>query len=733
MKRLFYLCTLLILAGCTDMSVNDIYEGANEEFQAFIEDNSSRTYIDGQIRMRWTAEDRVTLFRKSTYNREYMFTGKTGANSGGFRQVSTDDDFWFGYDVKANYAIYPHSADTELDETELYITYNMPSEQTYVENSFGLGANVMVAVADDAQLMFKNVGSCLRVRLYGENVSVSSITLTSKGGEAIAGEAKITPTMGGNPTCEMIGNGQSIRLVCPAPVTISSDAENPTDFWIVVPPVTFSKGFSVTVENSDGETQVFDVNKSVTFKRNSYNILKREVTIDNIPIYHVAIAGTISSLITEKVKYEKRSIQISGYLNDKDIQFISEMAGTTNTSTGKKGILNYLDLSEATIEDNTITNQFVNCPCLDTLYLPNNLQHVSLSKLPNLKYLMIGNGTTHIEELTGATNSYGYQSPKNENLDYNNPEFYVNLRTVLRKFSKIEISSRNKAYAYKNNFFYIIRGGNKYLVACTLPENTVNITLDSYYGYEIYGIEGAFCGFNNLKSVIFSDYSYGDWSEIKSIGSYSFYNCYNLENIDIFNQEMNPDGHHPTVGNGYISLSYFYRLKEILPFAFGNCTKITHVILPRFSFDQSYGQSLDFLDGFSGCTGLKEVDFQDHSRPTIGSSAFSNCTSLTSITIPSACIGDNSGYYALNRLGAFYGCSKLETLKLSENVETIKSGSFMECNALYSVTCWNTTPPTLENNVFSKKEMLQIPGASLNAYKATSGWNSFNTYIAIWN
>lgn len=280
MKRLFYLYALLILAGCTDMSVNDIYKDANEEFQAFIEDNDSRTYIDEQVRMRWTAEDRVTLFRKNTYNREYMFTGKTGANAGGFRQVSTDDDFWFGYDVAANYAIYPHSADTELDETELYITYNMPSEQTYVENSFGLGANVMVAVADDAQLMFKNVGSYLRVRLYGENVSVSSITLTSKGVEAIAGKAKITPTMDGNPTCEMIGNGQSVRLVCPTPVTISSDANNPTDFWIVVPPVTFSKGFSVTVENSDGETQVFDVEKSVTFKRNSYNNLKREVTIE---------------------------------------------------------------------------------------------------------------------------------------------------------------------------------------------------------------------------------------------------------------------------------------------------------------------------------------------------------------------------------------------------------------------------------------------------------------------
>lgn len=300
MKRLFWLYALLSLVGCTEIAIEDRLISTAEVYYASIEDGNSRTYVDEQIRMRWTAEDRITLFRKNTYNREYMFTGKTGANAGGFRQVSTDDDFWFGYDVATNYAIYPHSADTELDETELYITYNMPSEQTYVENSFGLGANVMVAVSENSQLMFKNVGSYLRVRLYGENVSVSSITLTSKSNEAIAGKARITPSMDGNPTCEMIGNTQSVRLVCPTPVTISSDANNPTDFWIVLPPITFSKGFSVTVENSDGETQVFDVDKSVTFKRNSYNNLSREVKFESEIPYLTFTADAEQTLTMSK-------------------------------------------------------------------------------------------------------------------------------------------------------------------------------------------------------------------------------------------------------------------------------------------------------------------------------------------------------------------------------------------------------------------------------------------------
>ena len=195
-----------MLIGCTTDKLDVVSDNtSDEEFYAVFEGADSRTYVDEQIRMRWTAKDKITMFRKSTYNREYMFTGKTGANAGGFCQTSVDDEFWYGEEVAANYAVYPHSIDTELDETDLFLTVEMPSEQTYVANSFGLGANTMVAVSEGSQLMFKNVGSYLRVRLYGADTSVSSITLTSKGDESISGTAKITPTLDGFPTCEMIG------------------------------------------------------------------------------------------------------------------------------------------------------------------------------------------------------------------------------------------------------------------------------------------------------------------------------------------------------------------------------------------------------------------------------------------------------------------------------------------------------------------------------------------------
>lgn len=277
-------CILLLLVGCTESSVSDISIKDTENFYATIDNADSRTYIDEQIRLRWNANDCITLFRKNTYNREYIFTGTTGANAGGFRQKSADDEFWYGADVPYNYAVYPHSANTQLDETEHFLTLTMPDKQTYVENSFGPNANTMVAVSNSGQLNFKNVCSYLRVRLYGKSTKISSIMLVSKGDEAIAGTAKVTPAINGNPTCEMIGTGKSIRLSCPTPVAISSDANSPTDFWIAVPPVTLAKGFYVTIENKYGDIQVFDVDNSVSFVRNQYNNLKREVNFKtNIP------------------------------------------------------------------------------------------------------------------------------------------------------------------------------------------------------------------------------------------------------------------------------------------------------------------------------------------------------------------------------------------------------------------------------------------------------------------
>lgn len=287
MKKALYLLSALALFSCERIvqTVDEHSCGGTEFYAVFEGADDTRTYIDDQIRMRWHADDRIAIFNGTTYRREFAFTGETGDNAGGFTQVSTDDTFWSGYDVSQNFAVYPYSTRAKLDETDLFLTVSFPADQVYSENTFDPEANVMVAVTEstsDGKLMFKNAGAFLRVKLYGEEQIVSSIELKSKGSEAIAGQAYVTPTYGGDPSCVMVATSSSasssINLKCEDGVKVGACKEDATSFWIVLPPVTFEQGLEVIVNGLYGGAQTYSVDKSVTFGRNKFMTLEREIT-----------------------------------------------------------------------------------------------------------------------------------------------------------------------------------------------------------------------------------------------------------------------------------------------------------------------------------------------------------------------------------------------------------------------------------------------------------------------
>ena len=241
-----------------------------EEFYATIEqpaEAGTKTFTDNDLHVLWHEDDRVTIFNKFSYNQEFAFTGETGDNSGGFSKVA-EDEFVTGFDIANVYSVYPHQKSTKIDSNG-EITVTLPAEQAWAERSFGRGANTMIAAALDNKLKFKNIGGLLVLKLYGTRVQVSSVTLQGNAGELIAGKASVTMPIDGLPEVEMQeGATTAIKLSCKPPVVLGASETDYTEFWFVIPPVDFTKGFTITVTGANGGTFEKSTDKNISIGRN---------------------------------------------------------------------------------------------------------------------------------------------------------------------------------------------------------------------------------------------------------------------------------------------------------------------------------------------------------------------------------------------------------------------------------------------------------------------------------
>ena len=274
MKRVLILfVAVFALTGCSQDEVaeptfipnaDDVYYASFEEFG-----ENSRTYIDENIKLLWHEDDRISLFR-TTLNEQWKFSGKTGDNAGGFEKVPSDE--WVtGNPITTSYAVYPYLADTRLSNDEV-LQIVLPAVQTYAENSFGRGANTMVAAAESSSskfLPFRNAGGYLVVKLYGSDVAIKSIELKGNNNEILAGAATAEAQYGLLPLITMGAEGSTtITLNCGEGVQVGASSAEATSFWLVVPPVTFEKGFTITITDVNGGIMTKSTSKEQVIVRN---------------------------------------------------------------------------------------------------------------------------------------------------------------------------------------------------------------------------------------------------------------------------------------------------------------------------------------------------------------------------------------------------------------------------------------------------------------------------------
>lgn len=314
MKNIFRLLAPLALAlsGCVyeELPNNELVQSEGRIFTASLEQDETRTYVEEGNLLRWNAGDQIALFDGNTLNRQYKFDGETGDNSGTFSIVSSP--YGTGNDLTTNYAVYPYASNLKITEAGI-LTVTLPSEQTYTENSFGLGANTMVAVTkdiDDTFLKFKNACGYLRLQLYGYDVTVKSIALTGNSNEKIAGKSSIIPTYNDEPHISMSdGATSSITLSCGKGVKIGSTAENATDFWIVIPPTTFEGGFTITITDINDETFTKSTSNEIAIER---NVIKPMKTFEVIFENETEDEGSSNDYIDEYGINHGKGVEISG-------------------------------------------------------------------------------------------------------------------------------------------------------------------------------------------------------------------------------------------------------------------------------------------------------------------------------------------------------------------------------------------------------------------------------------
>ena len=270
-------CTLIMLAAVLSFAACQEVEAPLAEenvLSAVIEqDETTKTVMDDNNNILWSANDQIVAFMKSSYGHKYQvkssFVGKSYAD---FSRISSGsgDDLSAGNEWDHNVAYYPYSEAIECLKSGSNYTLDvvLPSEQTYAAESFGNGSMAMVAVSEDNNIVFKNVLGGMKLQLRGTQ-KVKSIALQGKNNEKLSGTATVTAyTDETKPAITMAaGASTSVTLNCGNGVQLNESKA--TEFIIALPPVLFSKGFNVTVTDMDSKTYTVSTDKANTILRSS--------------------------------------------------------------------------------------------------------------------------------------------------------------------------------------------------------------------------------------------------------------------------------------------------------------------------------------------------------------------------------------------------------------------------------------------------------------------------------
>ena len=754
-----------IVVSCSVLEKDDVREEREcsvfyASFEQPSEVDGTRVTVREDLKVVWDQGDLISLFNKKDANEEYRFTGKTGDNGGTFELVKDFSEEGVARDDI--HAVYPYSPSTSID-TKGTLSVTLPAEQNYKSHSFGQGANLMAAVSKDKNLQFRNACGYLCVQLFGRDISVSSITLKGNNGEKIAGKATITMPMNGVPTVTMDSDATTeITLICKTPVQLGATAWYSIPFWFVVPPMSFSKGFTITVTEITGGSFEMSTSKSISIERNRLSRMSPIKVDPSAPRNVILYTSSDDKIVTPRSDVFGAEILSNEYVDGHGIiTFDGDV-----TSIGYGAFSRCTNLASVILPDGvtSIGNfAFDLCTSLAYIRIPDSVTSLGIDsfyRCESLHSIEIPTGVTSIGDgaflgcsrVSGITlpeglTSIGYSMFRDcsslSSINIPSGVTSIGEQAFSFCFDLIKVSipegvtSIGEAAFVSCPFSSIILPqsitsigdwafGNCSLSSVAIPENVTNIG------------KNAFNGCSRLNSIIL-------FSKTPPIAGPELFNDTNdcpiyvfPESVDVYKSDPNwymyasriqamtesviyytsSDGCVITQGvnsfggfvisNEYVdglgTIRFYGKVNDV---SFYACSSLTSVIIPESvtSIERS---------AFSYCTNLTNI-FLPEEVTSIESFAFMGCTSLTSIVLPEA-VTSIEEY-------AFFCCSSLTSVIIPKNVKSIGQFAFWACHNLTSVTVLPEIPPIATNLMFETDCPIYVPAGSVEAYKSAEGWS----------